>query len=188
MKINGIKVSSKDWNHGAIMKIKTYLDSTIGEYMDDAKLKYNNEYIAQLIYLNCSNLMSLDDKEIEIILPIIALTIKYMDVEINENESQLDNVKNRASEKYLEVCTLLNYSLFKKSLTEEQFYNIVNLFSDKKKRKYFKKALQETKDLLENTNQLYLIHSFYGKLEPTLNFLSESYRDISKKEKKPKKR
>ena len=177
MKIYGYKITKKEWCSSEINSLTKYLNNTIGEYASSKdNIKYTNDYIAELIYLNCPDVTSLNQIESENIIAIMSIVIKYMYAYNQKKQSLLKSIKENGEDtKYSGIHYVLEHALFNKQLTENENNKVLDILSNKKSKKYLATSIEETKNLLEETNQLYLIPIFYDKVEPTFKKFLDNY-------------
>ena len=191
-KLDTYKPSQRELYSKQISLITNLLNEKMGEYEnieENFDIKYTNEHIAELIFLNSHQVI-----EQPTIIITMAILIKYMNAYIIDSELSLNSIeKTIKNSKYAGIHYFLKQTLFDKQLNHDETVQVLSSMFKKGNKLKFDFTLNTTKDLLEETNQLYLQHIFYNKIEPSINIYKHKFQTLKdtcnkKEEKLPKNR
>ena len=181
MKDKGYKVPLRDLFFKEIESLKDNLDSLIGEYViSEDEVKYSNQHIAELIVMNCIEVMDLEEEERNDVIAIMAMFMKYGNAFIYDNEECLEEIEKRVIDsKYAGVHYFFKEAIFDENISKKDKKLVIRDVFDKNHNSAFVEASNNLFKLLEETNQLYVQVVWYDKVLTTMNKYNDNLNKLN---------
>ena len=174
-----LKEKNKDFWLKEINELEVLLTEKIGEYIFwNEETDYTNEKIAELITLECGMLMDVDAKERENISCFMALFMKYANAYVNDEAHLLAGIEQNIVRSQYKGCHhFFKEAIFDEKISKEEKEYVIETLNNKE----FIVAGKLLKDLMENTNQLFIQEVWYDKISNSINkYKNENHCKISK--------
>lgn len=174
-----LKEKNKNFWLKEINELEKLLTESLGEYtLLDEDTKYTNEKIAELLILECGMLMEIDERQRKDIVSFMALFMKYANAYVYDDGYKLSNIEQNIIGGEYEGCHyFFKEAIFDEKISKEEKEKVMDTLNNKE----FVIAGNLLRDLMENTNQLFIQEVWYDKvLNCASKYKNENHCKISK--------